>query len=54
MSKAGEYDMAKKKQSYVQRYKKEQEQGINRKALIWYLSIFGGVLLVVILLLLLF
>ncbi len=43
--------MVKKKQSYVQRYKKEQEQGINRKALIWYASIFGGILLIVILLL---
>ena len=45
--------MVKKKQSYVQRYKKE-EAPINRKALIWYASIFGGVLLIVILLLLLF
>lgn len=46
--------MVKKKPSYVQRYKKEQENPINRKALIWYASIFGGVLLIVLVMLFVF
>jgi len=46
--------MVKKKQSFVQKYKKEQEAGINRKALIWYSSIFGGILLIVVILLLIY